>query len=135
MKKVFALALVIGFFWALPLFADGRCPLTENGYFLDIEDTRYELSGFDCTFGPGCQADCDLWYGIFETGPLYHMILPFSCSQDDTAIIAGCPCSLNLDGDLECLAVDTSSYYCVELGNKTWCFPEEPEMLLFLEVE
>jgi len=134
MKKVFAVALVVGFFWALPLFADGRCPLTGNEYFLDIEDTRYELSGFDCVFGPGCSADCDLWYGDFEVGPLYHVVLPFSCSHE-TATIAGLPCALNLNGDLECLAVDTSDYHCVELGDKTWCFPCEPEIFLFWKVD
>jgi len=129
MKRTLALILFIGFFWALPVFADDRCPLTGNTYIYD----QYELSGFDCTFGPGCSADCDLWYGNFETGPLYHMVLPFSCSQDATAIIANFPCSLNLNGDLECLMVDTFNYHCIKLGNKTWCFPKEPETLLFLK--
>ena len=133
MKKIFALTLIIGLFWVLPMFADSRCPLTGNTYFLDTEDIRYELSGFNCTFGPGCSADCDLWYGNFETGPLYHMTFPFSYLQDDTAIIANLPCSLDLNGDLECLMVDTSNYHCIKLGNKTWCFPEEPETLLFLK--
>ena len=114
---------------------DNRCPLTGSAYTLEADDVSYELSGFECTFGPGCQADCDLWHGNFETGPLYHEILPFNCRQsgDITITVAGAdiPCALNSDGNLECLTVNTADYHCVDLGDKTWCFPTDPQRLLF----
>lgn len=112
---------------------EDRCPLTGNTYTLtlDAAEISYELSGFECTFGPGCQADCDLWFGNFETGPLYHTILPFNCRQSGDITIADVPCALNSEGNLECLAVNTADYHCVQLGDKTWCFPTDPQKLLF----
>jgi hypothetical protein len=109
---------------------DNRCPLTGNAYVFEVDDIRYELSGFVCTFGPGCEAKCDLWFGNFETGPLYHERLPFVCKPGGDVTITvdemKIPCALNSRGDLECLAVDVSGYTCVRLGTKTWCLPERP---------
>jgi len=131
MKKILGLLMVILLGLSLIAFADDRCPLTGNAYTLVVDGLSCELSGFDCTFGPGCQANCDLWYGNFEVGPLYHTILPFNCQQNGDITIANIPCSLNSEGNLECLAVNTADYHCVDLGGKTWCFPEEPGKLQF----
>ena len=109
---------------------DNRCPLTGNTYTFEAEGVQYELSGFICTFGPGCQADCDLWYGTVPDGPFYHASLPFSCEENGDVIITvdqiRIPCALNSQGDLECLIIDVSGYICVRLGTKTWCLPEKP---------
>ena len=107
-------------------FADDRCPLTGNTYVFEVEDIRFELSGFVCTFGPGCHADFDLLYGTLPDGPFYHTRLPFSCWENGDAIIAGLPCALNSQGNLECLTADVSGYTCMRLGTKTWCLPEKP---------
>lgn len=107
---------------------DTRCPLTGHAYTFEVDDLQFELSGFDCIFGPGCEATCDLWYGNFETGPLYHAILPFVCSTDGNVVLTveqkEIPCALNFEGNLECLMIDVSGYSCLKLGNKTWCVPE-----------
>ncbi|MBE9592724.1 MAG: hypothetical protein IMF19_04520 [Proteobacteria bacterium] len=128
MKNLFILLITI--FLGLSLItlslADDRYPLTGNTYVLELGDVAYELSGFECTFGPGCQADCDLWHGDFDTGPLYHSRLPFSCEESGDVIIAGIPCALDSQGNLECLAVDVSGYTCIKLGTKTWCLPGKP---------
>jgi len=132
MKRFFS--LLVAAFLGLSLlvlisglaFADSGCPLTGNTYIFDAGDIQYELSGFVCTFGPGCRAECDLWYGNFDTGPLYHERLSFACEPGGDIIIAGIPCALNSQGNLECLTVDISRYTCVRLGTKMWCLPEKP---------
>lgn len=111
--------------------AEERCPLTGNTYSFTVDDTTFELSGFDCTFGPGCEANCDLWHGDFNTGPLYHERLPFICKQDGSVIINGIPCALDSSGNLECLLVDTSDYTCHQLGDRTWCVPGDGVILNF----
>ena len=131
--KNFLVLLLTVMFLGLTTFtvADTRCPLTGNAYTLEVDGISYELSGFDCTFGPGCLAKCELWYGNFDIGPTYLIRLPFNCQQNGDITIANIPCSLNSEGNLECLAVNTADYHCVHLGNKTWCFPEKPEKLQF----
>lgn len=131
MKKLFVVAMILGFVWGAYAFADDRCPLTGNTYIFEAEDIQYELSGFECTFGPGCEADCDLWYGNFDTGPLYHIRLPFVCRENGDVNIAGLPCALTIDGDLECLCRDVSSYTCQKVGTRTYCSPEETAVLQF----
>lgn len=125
--------MIVAFcFTEISAFAgDDRCPLTGNTYTLEANGLSYELSGFECTFGPGCQADCDLWHGNFETGPKYHTIWPFNCHPSGDITIANLPCALNSDGNLECLAVNTANYHCVDLGDKTWCVPLGSELLQF----
>jgi hypothetical protein len=113
--------------------ADNGCPLTGNTYSFEVEDVKYELSGFNCTFGPGCCSNCDLWYGDFDTGPLYHAVFPFQCYTDGSVTIAGLPCALTAGGNLECLIVDTSDYTCYEIGNQTWCVPEDGVVLDFTQ--
>jgi hypothetical protein len=135
-KAVFAVTMILGLLWGTYAFAaENRCPLTGNTYTFGLEGSQFELSGFDCTFGPGCEATCDLWYGDFETGPKYYMSLPFVCYQDGSVILTvdkiKMPCALNAEGDLECLIVDVSNYECYDLGNKTWCIPFESEKLQF----
>ena len=110
--------------------ADERCFLEGNTYVLTIEDVSYELSGFECTFGPGCSSDCDLWYGDFDSGPLWHVVLPFSCNGG-TVVIAGVPCELTDEGNLKCLMVDTSSYHCYKISGGTYCLPSEAAMVQF----
>ena len=120
-------------------FAGDRCPLTGNAYTLEADGLSFELSGFECIYGPGCLANCDLWYGNFETGPKYYESLPFNCQQngdititivtDDADFVF--PCALNSEGNLECLAVNTADYHCVDLGDKTWCVPLGSELLQF----
>lgn len=108
-------------------FADNGCPLTGYTYFLELDEVQYELSGFDCTFGPGCCADCDLWYGDFDTGPLYHERLPFRCYSDGSVTIDvwdyDIICGPTSEGDLECILVDSLVYKCYKLGSRTWCVP------------
>lgn len=134
MKKLFAVVMILGFIWGAYAFADdGRCPLTGNTYVLEVEDVRFELSGFVCIFGPGCQAECDLWWGNFDTGPIYHARLPFNCETTGDVIIAGLPCALTSDGDLECLFIDVSNYTCQKIGTKTYCLQEEIAVLRFEE--
>jgi hypothetical protein len=128
---LFLVMLVVCLGAAVFTLADDRCPLTGNTYSFEVDDTRYELSGFDCTFGPGCEADCDLWYGDFDTGPLYHAILPFQCDLDGSVIINGIPCGLTSGGNLECLLVDTLEYKCYRVGNKTWCVSGDKVLLNF----
>jgi hypothetical protein len=126
--KRFLVLIITLMFLGLSVFAladDSRCLLTGNTYSFEVDNVKYELSGFDCTFGPGCQAECDLWYGDFATGPLYHEVLPFHCYTDGSVMIAGLPCGLTLNGDLECLIVNTSDYTCYVLGDRTWCVPED----------
>jgi hypothetical protein len=139
-RKVFALTMVLSFIFGVYAFAaENRCPLTGNTYTFELESSQFELSGFDCTFGPGCEATCDLWYGNFETGPLYHERLPFVCYKDGSVILTvdkiEMPCALNAEGDLECLIVDVSNYECYDLGNKTWCIPESGAILNFEQRE
>jgi hypothetical protein len=134
MKQLFFLFLISFLFCGIGL-ADDRCPLTGNVYILGEGDNQFELSGFDCTFGPGCEADCDLWYGNFDTGPVYHEILPFSCETNGDVVIAGLPCTLNSQGNLECLLVDTTGYHCQKFGAKTWCFSEWPDEFKFTREE
>jgi len=114
----------------LALADDNRCPLTGNTYVFSMEGTDFELSGFECTFGPGCEAICDLWFGNFDTGPLYHERLPFVCTPEGNVAITvnktKIPCALNAKGNLECLINDVSGFYCVRLGERVWCLPELP---------
>lgn len=136
MKNFLALLVTVMFLGltllvTAPTFADDRCPLAGNTYTFEVGDVKYELSGFDCTFGPGCHATCDLWYGDFDTGPLYHAVFPFQCYTDGSVTIAGLPCALTAGGDLECLIVDTSDYTCHALGDHTWCVPEDGVILGF----
>ena len=128
---LFLVVLVVCLGAAVFTVAEDRCPLTGNTYVFSIEDIDFELSGFDCTFGPGCEADCDFWYGNFDTGPLYHARLPFVCKTNGDVIIAGLPCTLNAQGNLECLVVDISGFHCIQLGSKTWCLPEKPGKFQF----
>ena len=141
MKKILSL-LVISFlglllvlFVSKAISAENRCPLTGNTYVFSIEDIDFELSGFDCTFGPGCEAKCDLWCGNFDTGPLYHLRLPFVCTPDGGIILTldqvKIPCALNSQGNLVCLTSDISGFHCVRLGTKIWCLPEKPGELQF----
>lgn len=134
MKKVlFLIVLTLGFFLGSNAVAlEDRCLLTGNVYVFEAGDIEFELSGFVCTFGPGCSANCDLWWGNFDTGPLYHARLPFSCFDNGDALIAGIPCGLTSSGNLECLLIDSANYKCQKVGTRTWCVPEEfSEMLLF----
>lgn len=112
-------------------FANDRCPLTGNVYVFQIDDTSFELSGFECTFGPGCSSNCDLWYGNFDTGPRYYAILPFSCEQNGNAVIAGCPCALTENGDLKCLLTDISGYHRYELGGTVYYVPDKTNTFTF----
>lgn len=124
------LSMLLMVSWA---FAGGsRCPLEGNTYVFLVDDVPYaELSGFECTFGPGCEAECDLWWGDFDVGPLYHAQLPFVCEESGDIVIAGFPCALNSEGSLECLAVDTTGYSCITIGEKTWCLPQKPDEFQF----
>ena len=141
MKNFLALLMTVLFLGiAVFTLAEDRCPLTGNIYSFEVEDTKFELSGFDCTFGPGCLADCDLWYGDFDIGPLYHVRLPFQCESDGSVIIdvvfdevflCNLLCGLTSNENLECLIVDISNYTCHRLGNKTWCVPGEGALLNF----
>lgn len=137
---LFLIMLIICLGTTVFTIADDRCPLTGNTYSFEVDDTKFELSGFDCTFGPGCLADCDLWYGDFDTGPLYHVRLPFQCELDGSVIIdvvfdevflCNLLCGLTPNGNLECLIVDVSNYTCRRLGNKTWCVPGDNVLLNF----
>lgn len=132
--------MIIGFILGTYAFAvDNRCPLTGNTYTFELEDLQFELSGFECTFGPGCEATCDLWYGNFEIGPKYHECLPFVCNQDGSVMLTvdkiKMPCALNTKGNLECLILDVSNYECYDLGNRTWCVPESGAILSFEQQE
>ena len=131
---VVAILLFGGLSWA-----DNWCPLTGNTYLLEADDITWKLSSFECIFGPGCQAECDLWYGNFEFGPVHYKPLPFVCESDGDVLITidkiKIPCALNSQGDLECLTVDVSGYRCTQLGGKTWCFPVQSEMFKFNKEE
>lgn len=140
MKNFLALLITVMFLgMALSVatlsFADDRCPLTGYTYTFEVDDVKYELSGFDCTFGPGCIAECDLWYGDFDTGPLYHEVLPFQCYTDGSVTISiltyDLICGLTLSGDLECILVDALNYTCYKLGSKTWCIPGDGAAINF----
>lgn len=136
-KRMFAIAMILGFIWGALAFAqDERCPLTGNVYVFEAGDIEFELSGFECTFGPGCQAVCDLWHGNFDTGPLYHARLPFICEESGDVLIANIPFGLTAAGNLECLPFVTTNYKCQKIGTKTWCVPKETgELLLFKKIE
>ena len=136
MKNIlFLVVLVMCLGAAVFTVAEDRCPLTGNTYVFSVEDIDFELSGFDCTFGPGCEAECDLWCGNFDTGPLYHLRLPFVCTPDGDIILTldqiKIPCALNSQGNLVCLTSDISGFHCVRLGTKIWCLPEKPGELQF----
>lgn len=137
---LFLIMLVVCLGAAVFTLADDRCPLTGNIYSFEVEDVRYELSGFNCTFGPGCVADCDLWYGDFDIGPLYHVTLPFQCELDGSVIIdlvfdeiylGSLVCGLTCGENLKCLFVDTSDYTCYKLGNRTWCMSGDGSLIIF----
>lgn len=136
MKKLIVLLVTV--FLGLSLLAlaeEARCPLTGNTYVLVTDDGNFELSGFDCTFGPGCEANCDCWYGDFEFGPLYHARLPFTCEPSGDMILTinkiNIPCALNSEGNLECFTSDITGYVCTQLGEKIWCLPKMPGELQF----
>lgn len=139
MKLLCATLMIVFFLFGGLGNADDRCPLTDNTYVFIAGDIQFELSGFDCTFGPGCQADCDLWYGNFDTGPIYHERLPFTCAVDGSVVLTirqiEIPCALNSQGNLECLTADIAEYHCVSLGEKIWCFSEEPGQFKFIQEE
>jgi hypothetical protein len=137
MRNFFSLLITIMFLGiSLSVLADdNRCPLTGNTYVFEVDDVRFELSGFVCTFGPGCEAKCDLWWGNFQRGPLYHTVLPFNCKQNGEVLIAGCPCVLTEGGDLECLLIDTTGFECYTSGNTRWCFSNKIPELIFKEKE
>lgn len=132
MKSLCCILVILGILIFSPALANAECPLTGNIYSIELNNVTYELSNFNCTFGPGCQANCDLWYGNFDTGPLYHEQLPFVCWQNGDITIAGIPCTLNNEGNLDCLIIDTTNYHCQKFGNKTWCFPEEVDSFQFI---
>jgi len=113
---------------------EARCLLTGNTYLFVDGDISYELSGFDCTFGPGCQSLCDLWYGDFVDGPKERIQLPFVCESGDVRLTVGhveIACTLTAIGDLTCLTADVSGYRCIQLGEKTWCVPEDAQPFTF----
>jgi hypothetical protein len=109
--------------------ADDRCALEGHSYSFDIGDTSFVLSGIECTFGPGCSGDCDLWYGNFDTGPLDYMALPFVC-WGTTAVIANLPCALTANGHLKCLLTDISGYHRYELGGTIYYVPDKADTLM-----
>lgn len=121
---------------AIPEETSARCPLIGNTYSFKIDAETWELSGFECTFGPGCQSECDLWHGNFKVGPKYYLSLPFVCETDGNVILTvdkmKLPCATNSRGNLECLIADISGYHCIELGGKTWCLPVKSEIFEFI---
>lgn len=135
MKQLSIFLVVFFLFLGGLAVAEERCPLTGNSYVFSMEGADFELSGFDCTFGPGCEATCDLWYGNFEEGPKYYKSLPFVCETTGdlrlTIDQVEIPCALNSQGDLECFSADISGYVCARLGSKVWCLPEKPDEFLF----
>jgi len=110
---------------------DGEvCPLEGKVFSTSINGTEYQLSNFECGFGPGCGGACDLWYGNFKFGPIYHYSagLPFLC-RNGSIEIAGCPCAF--DGDtLKCLIVP-DNFKCIKIGTRTWCVEKGTPMLDF----
>jgi hypothetical protein len=137
MKHLLCIVLAFVFLsWGVAGAEDNRCPLTGNTYVFSVDGVDFELSGFDCIFGPGCEATCDLWFGNFEIGPKYYMSLPFVCEPTGDVRITidqiELPCALNAQGNLECFIVDVSGYVCSRLGSKFWCLPEKPGECLFI---
>ncbi|MBE9571684.1 MAG: hypothetical protein IMF11_13735 [Proteobacteria bacterium] len=135
MKHLLCIILALVFLsWGNVGAVDTRCPLTGNTYVFSMDGVDFELSGIECTFGPGCEATADLWYGI-ETGPKYYLPVPFVCEPTgDIRITVGeieLPCALNSKRDLECFTTDISGYVCTRLGSKMWCLPEKPGEFVF----
>ena len=130
MKKMFIVFLSILFVSAA--VAEDRCFLVGNTYDVVVDEVKIaELSGFKCTFGPGCSSNFDYWWGDFDSGPLWHTEFPFTCDEDGSAVIAGLPCMQTPEGALRILTVDTSGYWCVLFGGKIWCVPGDAEPMTF----
>ena len=110
------------------------CPLVGNVYRYESKDMSIELSDFECEVGPGCEGACSLWYGNFDSGPLYHDSLPFSCTRNGITIL-GLPCDIDSKGNLECLIALIDNYHCYKVGAKTYCFPKEKKVLQFNKKE
>lgn len=136
MRKISILLLLAFIFILCPswLLASEVCPLEGKVFSTSINGTEYQLSNFECGFGPGCGGSCILWYGNFESGPIFHYPagLPFLCSHDGSIMIAGWPCAIE-GNTLKCLLIP-GNYECIKIGTKSWCVEKGTSILDFSSV-
>ena len=137
MRRFFLASLLLGLmcFLATPVFAGGRCPIEGQSFIFTSQGSNdsYELTDFNCSFGPGCGGVCSLWYGNFKTGPLQMVPLDFSCyipkdaSPDMASIfIANLPCFVDANvTSLTCIPINVKDYKQISISGKLFWVPKE----------
>lgn len=139
--KQFLMSIAILLFVVSSSFASQRCPLEGHSFILTPPKSSisYELTDFDCSFGPGCNGSCSLWYGDFKLGPLHRIPLDFSCSiprdasPDEASIfIYHLPCFLDANStSLSCLPISMDDYHAIKISGKVFYVPKDVNIIKF----
>ena len=141
MKKVIMAIVATSFLFPCIIYAGQRCPIEGMSFNLMPKGSNitYELTDFDCSFGPGCCGTCSFWYGDFQLGPINRIPLDFSCripkdaSPDEASIlIANLPCYVDANATkLFCIPINMKDYHKVKVLNKVFFIPKDINVIQF----
>ena len=133
MKKVIMAIIAVSFLFPNIVYAGQRCPIEGSSFNLTPKgsDITYELTDFDCSFGPGCCGVCSLWYGDFKLGPVKRIPLEFSCTERGI-LIANLPCYMDANATkLFCIPINMKNYHKVNILDKVFFLPKDVNVIQF----
>ena len=141
MRRVIIAIIAASFLFPSMMYAGQRCPIEGSSFNFIPEGNNitYELTDFDCSFGPGCCGTCSFWYGDFKLGPINRIPLDFSCriprdaSPDAASIlIANLPCYTDANvTKLFCIPINMKDYHKVKVLNKIFFLPKDVNVIQF----
>ena len=139
--KHFLMSLAILLLVVSSSLAGQRCPLMGHSFIFTPPKSSisYELTDFDCSFGPGCEGYCSLWYGDFNLGPLHRIPLDFSCyipkdASPDAASISIANIPFFVDSNvtsLTCIPINLKDYHEIHVAGKTFIVPKAIKPITF----
>ena len=133
MKKVIIAIIAASFLFPSIIYAGQGCPIEGNSFNFIPKGSNitYELTDFDCAFGPGCCGVCSLWYGDFKIGPVKRIPLEFSCIKQEITI-ANLPCYMDSNATkLFCIPINMKDYHKVKVLNKIFFLPKDVNVIQF----